>query len=234
MIVGSKYYHLTQVESTNEYVKQMANDVPEGTVVLADKQTMGRGRSGHDWYSPEGGLWMSVLLAHHESCLVSLLAGVAICEVLEPYGIATGIKWPNDIMLNGKKIAGILCEVIDDKVVLGIGLNLNVRDFPDDLAGRASSVFAETRKHLDLQTVYHQLRAYLDADYQLLQRGEVDMLLDRWRKYSIMIDRDVTIELPNRVIVGRVLDIDRQGGLVLMRADYGIEHVLAGNCRLLT
>lgn len=234
MIVGNKYYHLTKVDSTNEYVKQMVKEVPEGTVVMADTQTMGKGRSGHEWHSPEGGLWMSVLLSHHESCLVSLLAGVAICETLEPYGIRPGIKWPNDILLNGKKIAGILCEIVEDKVVLGIGLNLNVQDFPNEIVDRASSVFIETRKHLDLQTVYHQLRAFLDADYQLLQNGEVDLLLNKWRKYSIMVDRDVTIELPDRVIVGKVLDIDRQGGLVLMRADYGIEHVMAGNCRLLS
>lgn len=234
MIVGNKFYHLTEVDSTNEYVKQMVRDVPEGTVVLADIQTGGKGRAEHDWHSPEGGLWMSVLLYHHQSYLVSLLAGVAICEALEPYGIRPGIKWPNDILLNSKKIAGILCEVIDDKVVLGIGLNLNIRHFPDDLLGKASSVFLETRKHLDLHTVYHHLRACLDANYRLLQDNEIDTLLVRWRKYSVMLDRDVTIEMPNRVIVGKVLDIDQQGGLVLMRADYGIEHVVAGTCRLLS
>ncbi|MBE0433374.1 biotin--[acetyl-CoA-carboxylase] ligase [candidate division WOR-3 bacterium] len=234
MIVGNKFYHLTEIDSTNEYVKQMMRDVPEGTVVLADIQTRGKGRTGRDWHSPEGGLWMSVLLYHHQSYLVSLLAGVTICETLELYEITPGIKWPNDILLNGKKIAGILCEVIDEKVVLGIGLNLNIRHFPDDLLSKATSVFMETRKHLDLHTVYHQLRAFLDANYKLLQDKEIDALLTKWRKYSIMLDRDVTIELPDRVIVGKVLDVDHQGGLVLMRADHGIEHVIAGNCRLLS
>ena len=234
MIVGNKVYRLAEVSSTNEYVKQMLAHAPEGTVVVADTQTSGRGSRGRSWYSPEGGLWMSVLLRHHQNCLISLLAGVAISETLASYGIEPKIKWPNDVLLNGMKIAGILPEVVDDNVILGMGINLNVRNFPDDLKEKASSVFMETKKHLDTQTFYHNLCRTLDKYYGLVKKDEVDMLLAKWREYTLMRGRDVRVELPDRVVVGRVFDIDSRGALVIMRADYGIEHILAGECMLLS
>ncbi len=234
MIVGNKVYRLAEVGSTNEYVKQMLAHAPEGTVVVAETQTSGRGSRGRAWFSPEGGLWMSVLLKHHQNCLVSLLAGVAISETLASYGIEPKIKWPNDVLLNGRKIAGILAEVVDDNVILGMGINLNVRNFPDDLKKKASSVFMETKKQLDTQTFYHDLCRMLDKYYGLAKRAEVDALLSKWRKYTLMRGRDVRVELPDRVVVGKVLDIDSHGALIIMRADYGIEHILAGECMLLS
>lgn len=234
MIVGNKVYRLAEVSSTNEYVKQMLAHAPEGTVVVAETQTSGRGSRGRSWYSPEGGLWMSVLLKHHQNCLVSLLAGVAISETLASYGIEPKIKWPNDVLLNGRKIAGILPEVVDDNVILGMGINLNVRNFPDDLKKKASSVFMETKKHLDTQTFYHNLCRTLDKYYGLVKKAEVDALLSKWRKYTLMRGRDVRFELPDRVVVGKVLDIDSCGALIIMRADYSIEHILAGDCMLLS
>lgn len=233
MIVGSRFFRLSEVESTNEYVKGILKDAPEGTVVLADVQTAGKGRKGRNWYSPEGGLWMSVLLDHCDSCLMPLTAAVAICEAFEVYDIRLGIKWPNDLFLNRKKVAGILTEVVDDRSILGIGINLNVRQFPAELAQKASSILVETKKHLNAQTVYQDVCYSVDKHYQYLKEEKIDELLKRWRDYTIMIGRNVRIELPDGVVMGKVLDIDRQGALVVLRADYRIEHIIAGDCRLL-
>jgi len=233
MIVGSRFYRLAEINSTNDYIKKVLASAPEGTVVVADTQSSGRGSKGRSWYSPEGGLWMSVLLKHHQNCLISLIAGVAVCEAFASYSIDTKIKWPNDVLLNGRKIAGILPEIVDENVVLGVGINLNVRQFPDELKETASSIFIETKKHLDPQSFYHCLCKFLDKYYSILKREEVDILLSKWREYTLMRGRDVSIELPDRLVVGRVLDIDRQGALILMRADYGIEHVMGGDCRML-
>ncbi len=233
MIVGSKFYQLTEVDSTNEYIKQMLEASPEGTVVLADVQTAGRGRMGRNWYSPEGGLWMSVLLDHCDNCLMPIAAGVAICEAFRPYDIRLNIKWPNDILLNRKKVAGILIEIVNGRAILGMGINLNVTHFPDELKERASSIFMETKKHLNTQTLYQHLRLATDKYYSLLKEDKIDDLLVKWREHTIMLGQDVRIELPERVIVGKVLDIDRQGALIVMRADYSVEHIIAGDCRLL-
>jgi len=233
MIIGSKYYQLTEVDSTNEYIKQMLEASPEGTVVLADVQTAGRGRMGRNWYSPEGGLWMSVLLDHCDNCLMPIAAGVAICEAFRTYDIRLNIKWPNDILLNRKKVAGILIEIVNGRAILGMGINLNVTHFPDELKERASSIFMETKKHLNTQTLYEHLRLATDKYYSLLKEDKIDDLLVKWREHTIMLGQDVRIELPERVIVGKVLDIDRQGALIVMRADYSVEHIIAGDCRLL-
>jgi BirA family biotin operon repressor/biotin-[acetyl-CoA-carboxylase] ligase len=233
MIVGNRFFRLSEVESTNEYVKGILKNAPEGTVVLADVQTAGKGRKGRNWYSPEGGLWMSVLLDHCDSCLMPLTAAVAICEVFELYDIRLGIKWPNDLFLNRKKVAGILTEIVDERAILGIGINLNVEQFPSDLTEKASSILVETKKHLNTQTVYQDLCYSVDKHYQYLKDKKIDELLKKWRDYTIMIGRDVRIDLPDRVVMGKVLDIDRQGALIVLRADYGVEHIIAGDCSLL-
>ena len=233
MIIGSKFYRVTETHSTNDYLKGILDDVPEGTVVIADVQTAGKGRKGRSWYSPDGGMWMSVLLQQCQNCLLPLTAGVAICDAFHEYDIRPAIKWPNDILLNGKKIAGILIEVIDDRAILGMGINLNVRDFPDDLREKASSVLIETRKHLDRQTFCRHLCRALDANYNVLKEEQVETLLTKWRNNSVMLGREVRIELPNREVVGKVLDVDQHGGLIVMRADYDIEHIVAGDCVLL-
>jgi BirA family biotin operon repressor/biotin-[acetyl-CoA-carboxylase] ligase len=233
MIIGSKFYRVTETHSTNDYLKGIINNVPEGTVVIADVQTAGKGRKGRSWYSPDGGMWMSVLLQHCQNCLLPLTAGVAICDAFHEYDIRPAIKWPNDILLNGKKIAGILTEVIDDQAILGMGINLNVRDFPDDLQEKASSVLIETRKHLDMQAFCRHLCRSLDENYNALKEEQIETLLAKWRNNSAVLGREVRIELPDREVVGKVLDIDSQGGLIVMRADYGVEHIIAGDCSLL-
>jgi BirA family biotin operon repressor/biotin-[acetyl-CoA-carboxylase] ligase len=176
---------------------------------------------------------MSVLLDHCENCLMPLTAAVAICEAFQSYDITLDIKWPNDLLLNRKKVAGILTEIVDDRAILGIGINLNVRNFPADLAEKASSILVETKKHLNTQTVYQDLCHCVDRNYRFLKENKIDELLKKWRDYTIMIGRDVMVELPERVIMGRVLDIDQQGALIVLRADYGIEHIIAGDCRLM-
>ena len=233
MIIGSKIYKLTETNSTNDYIKQTLSGEPEGTVVIADVQTAAKGRKGRKWYSPEGGMWMSVLLDQFDHHLIPLTAGVAICEAFCNYDITPLIKWPNDILLNGKKIAGTLAEIVDRKVILGIGINLNVKEFPGELKQRATSILIETKKHFDKQTFCQHLCRSLDENYMALKEEQVETLLAKWRKNSAMLGRDVRIELPDREIVGKVLDIDQQGGLIVMRADYGVEHIIAGDCRLL-
>lgn len=233
MTIGSKVYRLTETDSTNDYIKGILSDAPEGTVVVADVQTAGKGRKGRTWYSPEGGMWMSVLLDQCEDYLIPLTAGVAICEAFHNYSITPFIKWPNDILYNNKKIAGTLTEFIDSKIILGMGINLNVREFPDDLKHRASSILIETKKHFDIQTFCQHLYRTLDENYMALKERQVETLLAKWRENSAMLGHEVRIELPDREIVGRVLDIDQQGGLIVLRADYGVEHIIAGDCRLL-
>ena len=136
------------------------------------------------------------------------------------------------ILLNGKKIGGILTEIIDHVVVVGIGLNLNVRSFPDELRGCASSVFAETKKHLNKKMVFDLLCKELDDCYIMLNTKQDEAILNKWRDYTVLLGQGVTIDIGERSIEGRVINIDRNGRLIVMKTDGEIEHVNAGVCHL--
>lgn len=232
MIIGSKLYYFDSLKSTNEHAKTLVKDVPEGAVVLVDEQTEGRGRFSKQWYSPEGGIWMSVILHPPDPSLISLIAGIAVCKTLHMNSILPGIKWPNDIMLNGKKIGGVLTEMVDKAVILGIGLNLNIREFPKELKTTASSVFLETKKHLEKKMVFKTLCRQLDDCYMMLKHNKAADLLTEWRHYTILLGQQVIIELPDKKIEGKVIDISRDGALIIMRSDGKIVNVVAGVCHL--
>ncbi len=232
MLIGSKLYYFDSLESTNEYAKTLIKDAPEGAVILVDQQTGGRGRFGKQWYSPEGGIWMSVILRPPDPSLISIIAGIAVCRALHMNGVLPGIKWPNDIVLNGKKIGGTLTEIIDKTVILGIGVNLNIREFPDELEAIASSVFLETKKHLEKKMVFDTLCKQLDDCYIMLKQNKVTDLLTEWRHYTILLGQQVVIEMPDKELSGKVLDISRDGALIVMRSDGKIMRVVAGVCHL--
>ncbi len=233
MIIGSKIYYFDSIESTNAYAKTLIGKTPEGTVIIADEQTAGKGRSDREWYSPAGGLWMSVIVKPSSFNLLAIAAGVAICEALHIHGILPGLKWPNDIMLNRKKIGGILIDIVDDHAAIGIGLNLNIRAFPDWLVNKASSVFIETKKLLDLKTVQEIVFKELDGCYMMLKNRREPDLLTKWRHYTIILGQQVAVELGGVRIRGRVIDINNDGALVIMTSDQKIERVISGECEML-
>jgi BirA family biotin operon repressor/biotin-[acetyl-CoA-carboxylase] ligase len=230
MIIKSKIYYLDEVESTNEYLRSIIGDASEGTVVISDRQTMGKGRYGRTWYSPEGGLWMSSLLISAQPQLMTLIGCVAICETMNSYDILLGIKWPNDIMLNGKKVGGVLADTIDGKVILGLGLNLNVRDFPDDIELVSTSVYIELKKKFDKMMIFDVLCKEIDDQYGMYKANRIQDILMKWRHYTIMLGRNIRIDSADRVIIGRAIDISADGGLVVTLTDGKIERILEGSC----
>ena len=147
---------LDETESTNAYLKQLAlQGAEEYTAVLAARQSGGRGRLGRSFFSPEGGVYLSVLYrpktAVEEISSFTVLAAVAVCRGIEKYcGLSCGIKWTNDVEYQGRKLCGILCESVfrgsEPNVIVGVGLNVNTKDFPEDIRDRAGSLaqFAKT------------------------------------------------------------------------------------------
>ena len=231
-MIGIKVYYFDRIDSTNEYAKSLINMVPEGTVILADQQTRGKGRHGRTWYSPADGIWMSVILRPQNVSLITVAAGVAVCETLRTVGVVPGMKWPNDIILKRKKIGGILTENVDESTIVGIGINLNMRQFPRGLKNVASSVFIETKKRLEKEMVYGILCTQLDDCYSLLKTGQTSELLTKWRHYSIMLGREVYIEAGDKKVTGTVLDISNDGALMLMCPDRRVERIIGGACHL--
>lgn len=230
--IGKKVYHFKELNSTNEYSKKLVKDAEQGTVVLADEQTNGKGRFGKNWYSPQGGLWLSIILKPKKiSGLISILGGLSVCETLRNFGIECYTKWPNDVVVGFKKIAGILTEVEEKAVILGIGINLNIPEFPVELKDKATSCLLEQGKTLKKDEVSQKLFNKIEEYYNTFETNSLD-LLNKYRKSSITIGKLVEVITPSEILEGKVLDIAEDGTLVLRLSSGETKRLLAGECSL--
>lgn len=207
-------------------------DAEEGTVIVADKQNKGKGRLGKSWYSPDGGLWFSVILRPQNLLVFPIIAGVAVCEAIKEMGLKTQIKWPNDILVKNRKVAGILAELVDKTVILGIGLNLNITEFPEEIKDSATSILMETGKPFNKDKALQVLFRKIEEKHQTLENGNVPTLLDEWRKLSTTLGKKVTITTPKEALQGKAIDIDEDGALLLETLSGSIEKIIAGECSL--
>ncbi|MCX2819210.1 biotin--[acetyl-CoA-carboxylase] ligase [Haladaptatus sp. F3-133] len=223
-------YHDT-VESTNSVaVERAREDVNEGYVVLANEQTGGRGRRRRDWSSPSGGIWTSVVLrpelAPRDASLVTLAASVAVARAVEKTGVDATIKWPNDILVDERKLCGILVEMEADAervahAVVGIGLNANsVPDVPD----ASPTSLAEHVGEVDRASVTADVLAELEKAYET----GAD-IVDDWRERTSTLGRRVRVETPNETVEGTAEGVDGTGALRIS-TDGGERVVTAGDC----
>jgi BirA family biotin operon repressor/biotin-[acetyl-CoA-carboxylase] ligase len=223
-------YHGT-VESTNALAVERAREgVDEGYVVLADEQTGGRGRRRREWASPSGGVWTSVVLrpelAPRDASLVTLAASVAVARAVDAAGVDATIKWPNDVLVDGDKVCGILVEMEADAervahAVVGIGLNANAApEVPD----ASPTSLAERVGEVNRAKVTADLLAELEDAYEA--GGDI---IDEWRERASTIGREVRVETPNETVEGVAEGVDETGALRIS-TDEGERVVTAGDC----
>jgi BirA family transcriptional regulator, biotin operon repressor / biotin---[acetyl-CoA-carboxylase] ligase len=226
----------TETDSTNTRAKALAaSGAPEGTLVIAECQTGGRGRKGRTWFSPRGeGIYLSVILrpciSPVQAPSMTLIAGIAAAEMLaeEFPGLDVHIKWPNDILAGRRKVAGILTEISADMdevafVVSGVGLNVNARVFPSDIRDIATSIALETGASADRA---HLVRRFLESYerwYRVFLAQGTGPVLDRWKSLSRTLGNRVVVDGPGGRIEGIARDVDRQGGL-MVEDDEGLLH----------
>lgn len=226
--------------STNDIAAALAaTGGHEGTVVVADEQTAGRGRRGRTWFSPPAsGLYVSVVLAPARArvtpdraiALSTLAAGVALAEAVErATGLATDIKWPNDLRVGTRKVAGILAEGADqESIVLGYGINVGPMSYPPELADRATSLETELGRPVDRAALFVETLASLAGRYDDLLVGRFDAILDHWRQRApSSVGTRVTCETPTGRRSGITAGIDERGALRVQVGDH-IERILAG------
>ena len=230
---------LDRTDSTNREAALLAlGGAPEGAVVVASEQTAGRGRTGRPWVSPAGvGVYVSLVLrprlAPQAAPLVTLLTAVAVAEaVAEVTGLAPRAKWPNDVLLHGRKVSGNLTEVstvadVVSHVVTGAGINVNTRveDLPEDLREKATSLAIELGRPVSRVDV---LRAFLERAehwYAALREGDPGPVIARWKELSAIVGTPLRVGTPHGVVEGLVADVDPDGLLRLVDAG-GREHRL--------
>ena len=242
--VGQVLHWSEELGSTNDRAKELADEGAEhGEVVIAESQTAGRGRRGRTWVSPpRKNLYFSVVLrpdlTPSRAAELTLVGSLALCDALRQAGVAAGIKWPNDLLASGRKIAGILTELAAEPdqvhwVVLGAGVNVNMRpeDFPAELRGEATSVLIE-RGHPAPRALL--AAACLTALEDWIDRHAEEgfgVVRDAWRARSVTLGREVVVQAEGRELIGTAEDIDDTGAL-LVRTRAGIERITAGDVKL--
>ena len=223
-----------QTTSTNDVIEKLAHDgVREGVVVFAESQTKGRGRLGRKWISPERkGLWFSILLRPElrpqGTTQLTVASATALRRAIESEtGLKPEIKWPNDILIGGKKVAGILTELSAEldkvkHVILGIGVdvNLDAGELPAELKKTATSLKIETGKMISRAELAVAILRELDEDYAKVCAGQFAAVADEWEKHCATIGRNVTVQIGDRKTRGRAESLDDAGAL-LLRTEHG-------------
>src|SRR5579859_5064402 len=242
-VVGRDIRVFEETTSTNDVVEKLARDgVKEGVVVFAESQTRGRGRLGRKWISPpRKGLWFSALLRPPlrpvEVTQLTIAAATALARAIRAQtGAAPEIKWPNDILLRGKKVAGILTELSAELdrvkyIILGVGVdvNLNPGEFPAELRKLATSLKIETGRKLDRAELAVQILRELDRDYGRICSGQFEAVANEWEKHCTTIGHQVTIRLGDRKIQGRAESLDTDGALLLRTQHGRLERIIGGD-----
>lgn len=232
------------IESTNDVLRERARrGAPAWSVIFAGSQTAGRGRRGHAWSSPPGNLYMSLLLAPparpETHSLVPLVAGLAVAESLVEFGVETRLKWPNDVLAAGRKLAGVLAEASSfgdatDWIALGVGVNVAVDPGPvaPGLESGATSIAMVSGARPELLDVAAAVLVRLHDRYADLEAGSTRALLDAWRARSVpWWGRAIEVVAGGQLVRGIALDVDAAGGLMLRLPDGGRETILAGEAR---
>ena len=231
--------YLDEVDSTNNYARLMADKINSDFLVVADMQTLGKGRMGRSWSSPAGvGIFMSLCIkpemAVEKASMITLVTAISICDAIEElYPISATIKWPNDIVINSKKISGILTEMSSDMdgikyIISGMGINVNNKEFPDDIKDMASSLLIETgilmdRSKLIACIIYHFYKNF----HIFLKTEDMSGLKENYEKHLANIGKEVKILDPKGEYNAIALSIDESGAL-LVNTEGKIKRIISG------
>ena len=228
-----------EVDSTNTKIKELAKTAKEGLVVVAERQTAGRGRRGRTWESTkEGNLYMSVLLKPElevtKAAMLTLVMAYSVANALQRWEIDVQIKWPNDLIMGKKKICGILTEmeVLDgqiDFIVVGVGLNLGQQVFSEELKEKATSIFAETGRRIDREQVLSAIMDVFEENYAcFLENKSLEFLMQDYNDLLVNRDKQVVVLDPAGEYEGYAQGINADGELQVLRADGTSTSVFAG------
>ncbi len=247
-LLGKKVYYFERLASTNTTALQLAEGgAVEGTLVLADSQSAGRGQGYHPWHSPPGaGLYLSLILRPQLTlasiCPLTLSVGIAAAQVLDKLsGIEVQLKWPNDLILRDKKVGGILLEAVSweeqvKHLVIGIGINIKqgAREFPPELQGRATSLQAETGMIFERSKVLEQLLINLEKIYFLFLCQGLKPLIPQFNQLDYLNGEEVRVNTPSGFLQGETAGIDETGALLLRLPEANkLKRIISGSVQLI-
>lgn len=244
-VIGKEIHLFSEVPSTNTVAMEMAaKGAPEGTVVIAETQTSGKGRLGRTWISPRGNIYLSVILRPHfpthKAPLVTLMGAVAAASAIrKQLDVPAGIKWPNDIFISGKKVGGLLTEMSAEPdrirhIALGIGLDVNMAldELPPDIRPLTTTLAAEAGRTIDRVLLVRRLLTDLDRWYQIFLRNEGDVLKE-WEMLNVTLGNRVVVSGLGETAEGLAQGIDNEGRLILKLDNGSLRLIAAGDVTIL-
>ncbi len=237
---GKTVIYEEKLVSTNQTAKVLAEQgAGHGTLVVAERQTAGKGRRGREWHSPKGsGIWMSILLRPDirpdKASMLTLVAAMAVYDAISSRIQGCSIKWPNDIIIDGRKVCGILTEMSSEPdhihyVVIGIGINVNTEDFPEDIAGVAASMHTASGQYFKRSEMITDVLQTFEIYYdRFMETSDLSELMEEYNKRLINYGQRVYIEERGRKYDGIAEGIDREGCLLVRRDDGMVVQVISG------
>ena len=243
--IGQNIYYFPELVSTNITANQLAeekgNKAREGTIVIAEKQNRGKGRADKRWISPSGGIWLSVILypetTPSQISLITLMAAVAVTKTIIKLFPQTNvqIKWPNDVLIDNRKVCGILTEMstvgkVIKRVILGIGINANndTSCLPEEIREKTLSLKEATGQYIVRANFIQHLFIELERYYELLKKGDSALLLKEWKSYNNILGERIEVNTGEIIITGIAIDISKKGALILKTDSGEIKEIISG------
>lgn len=244
-LLGYKTLHYDEVSSTNNIAKEIAKkSSEERIVILAETQTRGKGRLERQWASPKGGIWLSIILrpqiSPKEALKLTFITSSTVAKTIQQlFGLKAEIKWPNDVLVNDRKICGILTETETKEntikfVVIGVGINANVdlNAFPRELQESATSLKRELGYEVERKTLVNTLLQNFEHRYIRLRRGMWSLLLQEWKSLATFLGKQVEVTSFDEAIVGKAWDVDKDGTLIIRLGNGVLKRVVVGDVTL--
>ncbi len=231
-----RIHYFSEIGSTMDAARELAKKgAKEGTIVTAEVQAHGRGRLSREWLSPEGGIYLTIILRPKISPVyaprINLMISIAVAATIRKlFGITAGFKWPNDVLIEGRKVCGVLAEMnaeMDAVNFVNVGIGINANTSIPQFEKAATSLKDELGRQISRKEFLHVLLREIDGWQPLLMKED---LLDKWRELSMTLNREVKVIAPGEVIVGRAIDIDTTGALIVKERDGSLRKAVAGDC----
>ena len=240
--VGREILCFEKLSSTNATAKEQAQEgAREGTTIIAETQTEGKGRLNRRWFSPKGGIWLSVILRPRitveNAAKMTLTTSLAVANTIRKlYGLRAQVKWPNDVQINNKKVSGVLAALrlkgrAVDYVIIGIGINANfaLSSLPSDLQTTATTLKEVSKKDVDVEELVSVLLKEFEDCYKRFIENEFEDLLLQWRSMASFLGKKVEIVSLKERLCGVAVDVDRNGELIIGLEDGNNRNIVSGD-----
>ncbi len=231
-----RIHYFSEIGSTMDAARELAKKgAKEGTIVIAEVQTHGRGRLSREWLSPKGGIYFTIILRPRISPVyaprINLMISIAVATTIRKlFGIKAGLKWPNDVLIEGRKVCGVLAEMNAEMDVINfvnVGIGINANTSVPRFEKTATSLKDALGRQISRKEFLRVLLREIEGWQALLMKED---LLEEWRKLSITLNKKMKVIAPGEVIVGRAIDIDATGALIIKESDGSLRKAMAGDC----